>query len=50
MICSGYKETRTGTIPGGEIFVDYSKNKSHISIILPRTGSENEPYPILVFK
>ena len=50
MIRSGYKETGTGTIPGGETFVDYFKNKSHIRLIFPQAGQENEPYTILVFK
>ncbi|MCS3529743.1 hypothetical protein [Chryseobacterium sp. JUb7] len=46
----GYKKTETGKIPGGETFVDYFKNKSQIRFIFPRTGQENEPFTILVFK
>lgn len=46
----GYKKTETGKIPGGETFVDYFKDKSHIRLITPKAGQENEPYTILVFK
>lgn len=46
----GYKKTETGKIPGGETFVDYFKGKSHVRLVSPKAGQENEPYTILVFK